>query len=102
MGPMAPWPKDQEFGICSRSAATALRSGPRRRDARNRRGGSCRQQHSHLNLICSGTPRGLPPGRLVWVAPEAAQSTHKGSRDTRVLKASGGSLMGEPSRGKIQ
>lgn len=102
MGPMASWPKDQEFGICCRSEAAALRCGPRRRDAGNRRGGSCRQQHNHLSPICSSAPGGLPAGRLVWVAPKATQFTHNGSRDTRALKASGGSLMGEPSRGKIQ
>jgi len=99
---MATWAKDQEFGICSRSGATALGSGPRRRDAGNRRGGSCRQQHNHLNLSCRRIPGCLPPGRLVWVTPEATQFTHWGSRDTMALKASGGSLMGEPSRGKIQ
>jgi len=102
MGPMAPWPKDQEFCICRRSEATALRGGTRRRDAGNRRGGSCRQKHNHLNLICSSAPGSLPPGCLVWVAPKATQFTHRGSRDTRALNASGGSLMGEPSRGKIQ
>jgi len=102
MGPMASWPKDQEFGICCRSEAAALRCGPRRRDAGNRRGGSCRQQHNHLSPICGSAPGGLPAGRLVWVAPKATQFTHRGSRDTRALKASGGSLMGEPSRGKIQ
>ena len=102
MGPLAPWPKHQEFGICCRSEASALRSGPRRRDAGNSRGGSCRQQHNHLSLICSSAPGGLPPGRLARVAPKATQFIHRGSRDTRALKASGGSLMGEPSRGKIQ
>ena len=96
-------PQNQQLSIGGGRNAPGFGTGSSGRDARYRRrvGGS--EQHQHP-AGGKARPPGTAPGfgLLRRSEQQPGQRAHRGSRATKAFRASGGSPIGDWSRGKIQ